>query len=65
MTLETFDDTDAVARAAAATIAADARAAGAARGRFLIAVSGGRTPWIMLRALAGEQVPWSLSLIHI
>jgi 6-phosphogluconolactonase len=59
MTLETFDDTDAVARAAAATIAADARAAVAARGRFLIAVSGGRTPWIMLRALAGEPVPWS------
>jgi 6-phosphogluconolactonase len=59
MTLETFDDTDAVARAAAATIAADARAGVAARGRFLIAVSGGRTPWIMLRALAGEQVPWS------
>jgi 6-phosphogluconolactonase len=47
-----------VARAAAATIAADARAAVAARGRFIMAVSGGKTPWIMLRALAGEQVPW-------
>ena len=23
-----------------------------------MAVSGGKTPWIMLRALAGEQVPW-------
>ena len=30
----------------------------AARGRFVIAFSGGRTPWIMLRALAGEDVPW-------
>jgi 6-phosphogluconolactonase len=59
MTLETFDDADSVARAAAATIAADARAAIATRGRFLLAVSGGRTPWIMLRALAGEDVPWS------
>jgi 6-phosphogluconolactonase len=59
MTLETFDDPDAVARAAAAAIAAAARAAVAARGRFLMAVSGGRTPWIMLRALAGEPVPWS------
>jgi 6-phosphogluconolactonase len=59
MTLETFDDADAVARAAAATIAADARAAVGARRRFVIAVSGGRTPWIMLRALAGERVPWS------
>jgi 6-phosphogluconolactonase len=58
MTLETFDEADGVARAAAAMIAGDARAAVAARGRFLIAVSGGRTPWIMLRALAGERVPW-------
>ena len=30
----------------------------AARGRFVMAVSGGRTPWQMLRALAGEDVPW-------
>lgn len=30
----------------------------AARGRFVMAVSGGRTPWVMLRALAGEDVPW-------
>jgi 6-phosphogluconolactonase len=58
MTLETFEDADAVARAAAATIAAEARAAITDRGRFLMAVSGGRTPWIMLRALAGERVAW-------
>jgi 6-phosphogluconolactonase len=58
MKLEVFADPEAVARAAAATIAAGARAAVAARGRFIIAVSGGKTPWIMLRALAGEEVPW-------
>jgi 6-phosphogluconolactonase len=58
MKLEVFEDTEAVARAAAAVIAADARAAVAARGRFIMAVSGGKTPWIMLRALAGEEVPW-------
>jgi 6-phosphogluconolactonase len=58
MKLEVFEDAEAVARAAAVTIAADARAAVAARGRFIMAVSGGKTPWIMLRALAGEQVPW-------
>ncbi len=58
MKLEVFEDAEAVARAAAALIAADARAAVAARGRFIIAVSGGKTPWIMVRALAGEQVPW-------
>ena len=58
MKLEVFDNDEAVAKAAAATIAADARAAVAARGRFIMAVSGGKTPWVMLRALAGEQVPW-------
>ena len=59
MKLEVFDDADSVARAAATTIAADARAAITARGRFVLAVSGGHTPWIMLRALAGEDIPWA------
>ncbi len=58
MKLEVFDDDNAVAKAAAATIAADARAAVAARGRFIMAVSGGKTPWAMLRELANEDVPW-------
>jgi 6-phosphogluconolactonase len=58
MKIEVLADSDAVARAAAATIAADARAAVAARGRFLMAVSGGHTPWVMLRDLANEEVPW-------
>jgi 6-phosphogluconolactonase len=58
MKLEVFDDADSVARAAATTIAAEARAAITARGRFGLAVSGGHTPWIMLRALAGEDIPW-------
>jgi 6-phosphogluconolactonase len=39
-------------------IAAEAREAVEARGRFVMAVSGGRTPWIMMRALASEEVPW-------
>jgi 6-phosphogluconolactonase len=52
------EDADAVAREAAAIIAAVAREAVAARGRFVMAVSGGHTPWQMLRALAGEDVPW-------
>jgi 6-phosphogluconolactonase len=63
MKLEVFDDADSVAKAAAATIAADARAAVAARGHFAFAVSGGHTPWIMLRALANEDVPWKA--VHI
>ena len=58
MKIEVELDDDGVARKAAAIIAADARAAISARGRYIIAVSGGRTPWMMLRALAGEQLPW-------
>ena len=58
MKCEVFADAAAVARAAAGIIAAEARASVAARGRFVIAVSGGKTPWQMLRALANEEVPW-------
>src|SRR5271166_5099746 len=57
MKVEVLEDSDAVAKRAAAMIAEAARAA-AARGRFVVAVSGGHTPWVMLRALAGEDVPW-------
>jgi 6-phosphogluconolactonase len=58
MKLDVLADDESAARAAARMIAAEARAAVAARGRFVMAVSGGRTPWIMLRALAAETVPW-------
>jgi 6-phosphogluconolactonase len=58
MQIEVLKDGDAVAARAASIIAEQARAAVAARGRFLMAVSGGHTPWVMLRELANEQVPW-------
>jgi 6-phosphogluconolactonase len=58
MKTEVFKDADSVAQAAAATIAADACTAIAARGHFALAISGGHTPWIMLRALAEEDIPW-------
>ena len=58
MKMEVLADDDSAARAAAGMIAAEARAAVAERGRFVMAVSGGRTPWIMLRALSDEEVPW-------
>jgi 6-phosphogluconolactonase len=58
MEFEVFADANRVAERAAAFVAAEARDAIAARGRFVIAVSGGTTPWQMLRALANEQVPW-------
>ena len=58
MKIEALADADAVARAGAAFTAAEARTVVAARGRFVMAVSGGRTPWTMLRALADEEMPW-------
>jgi 6-phosphogluconolactonase len=63
MKIEVLTDADAVARRAAEIIAAEAHAAVAARGSFTLAVSGGRTPWQMLRTLAVEDVPWSA--VHI
>lgn len=58
MKIEVFADADSVAQAAAAFIAAKAWAAVRERGRFILAVSGGQTPWRMLRLLAREDVPW-------
>jgi 6-phosphogluconolactonase len=61
--IEVYPDDGAVAHKAAALIGADLRAAVASRGRFIMAVSGGRTPWRMLRALAEEPLPWEQ--VHI
>jgi 6-phosphogluconolactonase len=58
MHIKILGDVDSVAREAARIIAAEARTAVAARGRFSVAFSGGSTPKHMLRALAGEDVPW-------
>ena len=58
MKIEILPDADSVAREAAKFISAEAQAAVTARGRFVMAVSGGHTPWQMLRALANEKVPW-------
>jgi 6-phosphogluconolactonase len=58
MNIQVLADADAVAREAARFIAAEAWMAVAGRGRFIVAVSGGKTPWQMLRALANEEVPW-------
>jgi len=59
MTVEIFPDEASLAKRAAAVIAAEARAAVAARGRFVMAVSGGKSPWVMLADLASEDVPWA------
>jgi 6-phosphogluconolactonase len=58
MKIEVYADADAVALAAAKLIAKEARDAVATRGKFVMAVSGGKTPWVMLRDLVYEDVPW-------
>jgi len=58
MQIEILPDADTACRRGAALIAAEARAAVAARGRFLLAASGGKNPWKMFRALAEEDIPW-------
>ena len=58
MHTEVFADAESTARAAAKLIAGDIRTVAAERGRYSLAVSGGRTPWLMLRALADEDVAW-------
>lgn len=63
MNLEIQPDATAVARKAAEFVAERARRAVAERGQFVLAVSGGTTPWQMLRFLSEEQVPWPA--VHI
>jgi 6-phosphogluconolactonase len=57
--IEVYPDDEVVAGKAAAIIAAAAREAVTSRGRFIMAVSGGHTPWLMLRVLATEELSWS------
>jgi len=59
MKIEVLPDAESAAGEAAKFIAEEAAAAVAARGKFVMAVSGGKTPWIMLRHLALEDVPWN------
>ena len=59
MEIQVLADAATVAQEGARVIAEEARAAVAARGRFSMAVSGGRTPWQMLCALAREEIPWN------
>jgi 6-phosphogluconolactonase len=59
MKIEVFSDAAEVALAAARYLASVSRDAVAAQGRFVVALSGGNTPWLMLNALAKEEVPWT------
>lgn len=59
MEIEIFADAADLARKASAIVAVEARAALTLRGRFVLAVSGGKTPWLMFRDLADEQIDWN------
>ena len=63
MNIEVRETADSAAAMAAKIIAEAATRAITARGRFVLAVSGGHTPWLMLRSLAAEKVDWSA--VHI
>ena len=58
MNIDVLDTAESVANRAAEVLAEEARRAVTARGRFVMAVSGGHTPWMMLRALANIDLPW-------
>ncbi len=58
MDIEVLDNADLVALKASSIIAAEARLAVSLRGQFTMAVSGGKTPWAMLHALAKVDIPW-------
>lgn len=63
MNIEVLPDSGSAAERAAAIIAEEAWESIAARGLFVMAVSGGQTPWLMLRDLAARGIPWRA--VHI
>ncbi|MGA7834182.1 MAG: 6-phosphogluconolactonase [Acidimicrobiales bacterium] len=56
--LRVFDDADALARAAAEFVAARALLIESRKEPFSLALSGGRTPWLMIDQLARDKVQW-------
>jgi 6-phosphogluconolactonase len=62
--IEVLPDAHAVARRGAGVVAEAASRAVAAHGRFVLAVSGGKTPWVMLRCLAAEDLPWGSTAVY-
>jgi 6-phosphogluconolactonase len=59
--IKTFADLEAMSRDAAARALAAARAAVEARGRFSLALSGGKTPRRLYELLAASELPWELT----
>lgn len=58
MEIRTFQSAEDVAKEAAIYIADRIRENIARKGFFTMAISGGRTPWAMIKELAQEDLPW-------
>ena len=63
MNVEVLKTADAVAQRGADIIAAEARESVGSHGRFVMGLSGGRTPWQMLQVLATRTIPWTA--VHV
>lgn len=59
MRLRSAEDAQGAARLAAAEVADVCRRAVTERGQAVIALSGGETPWLMLRELREYELPWN------
>ena len=62
--LRTFDDVETLARAAAAFVAERARDVLARDAHFTLALSGGKSPWLMVKDLVNEGVAWDQTTIY-
>ncbi len=60
MRIEIYPDANTVAQQAATHLAALIREAAMQGRAFSLAISGGSTPWQMLRLLAGQELPWEV-----
>ena len=63
MNIEILENSVTVAKRAASIVAEEASEAVSARRKFVMAVSGGHTPWLMLQDLASTGIPWNA--VHI
>lgn len=63
MEIRTFQSADQVAKEAASYIADRIRENIARKGHFTFAISGGRTPWAMIKELAKEDLPWEKTFL--
>jgi len=62
--LRTFEDVETLARAAAAFVAERARDVLARDAHFTLALSGGKSPWLMVKDLVNEGVAWDQTTIY-